>query len=106
MSSALKKLTSIGQYDKPYFGFSTLPHGYHEILNFRFMNNKNYKPDENDEKKKSAKRILVVELKDQILFLPEYFALKLNDNDAELDEMNNDGEKKFLYFGGKREKNK
>lgn len=47
------------------------------------------------------KRILLVELKDEVLFLPQYFAEKFDDDDSKVDVLNNDGIKKFMYFGGK-----
>lgn len=56
--------------------------------------------------KNKLKRVLLVELRDEVLFLPEYFAIPFNDDDAKIDELNNDGIKKYLYFGGKRPTNK
>lgn len=51
---------------------------------------------------KSLARILLVELKDQVLFLPEYFAYNFQGGDADdkILAMNNDGVTKYLYFGG------
>lgn len=43
-----------------------------------------------------------MELKDQVFFLPEYFAYKFNDDDKKVAELNQDGKKKFMYFGGAR----
>lgn len=94
---ALELLKSIGS-GKPYHGFKELAHGNHKIVLFRFVKNKNYEPKE----PKSLPRLLLVELDDQILFLPEYFAAGLNDNDDKIDELNTDGIVKYLYFGGKR----
>lgn len=102
MSSAFDLLKSIGD-GKPYNGFAKLKIGNYEILNFRLVNNKMYKEKkEGEEKNNILKRILMVELKDQVLFLPQYFARQFNDDDEKIDELNNDGIKKFLFFGGAR----
>lgn len=106
MSSALDLLSSIGGSSKEYNGFSKLDTGYHEIELFRLVKNKMYNENNEDHVKNRLKRVLLVELKDEILFLPEYFAVGLNDDDAKVEELNNDGIKKYLYFGGKRPKNK
>lgn len=106
MSAAFDLLSSFGGPSKPYFGFSKLEHGYYQIELFRFVKNKMYNANNEDHVKDKLKRILLVELKDQILFLPEYFATGLNDDDAKVEELNNDGINKCLYFGGKRPHNK
>lgn len=95
---ASQLLTSIGKFNKPYLGFSKLDHGNYKIVRFSFFKNKNYVPAE----PKSVPRILMVELEDQVLFLPEYFSAGLNDDDAKIVELNSDGIVKYLYFGGKR----
>lgn len=100
MSSAMDLLTSVSDYDsKPYLGFSQLAHGNHEIVCFRFVKNNFYKTVPG---KPGLKRTLLVELKDQVLFLPEYFAVKFDDDDDKVEALNSDGIKKFLYFGGNR----
>lgn len=98
MSSALNLLKSAGKATKPYVGFSKLAHGSHEILCFKLVPNKLY----NSQEKKSLKRAILVELHDQVLFLPEYFAIALNDDPKKIEELNTDGVKKYLYFGGSR----
>lgn len=103
MSSAFNLLSSIGADSKPYYGFSKLDPGYYKIEKFRFVKNKLYVA--NAEKPK-LKRVMLVELEREVLFLPEYFAVNLNDDDAKIDELNNDGIVKYLYFGGQRSKNK
>lgn len=90
MSSALNLLRSFGTDSKPYIGFTRLPHGYHEIERFRLV----------------LEEVLLVELKDQVLFLPSYFAVSFQGNHERVEELNSDGIKKFLFFGGKRSKNK
>lgn len=103
MSSAFNLISSIGGASKPYHGFSKLDLGYYEIERFRFVKNKLYNPNVENPR---LKRVLLVELKEEVLFLPEYFATNFNDDDAKVEELNSDGVKKYLYFGGKRPKNK
>lgn len=97
MSSALSLLKSCASDSKPYLGFTRLTHGNHEIVLFRLVKNKMYNPKVAG----SLKRSLLVELKDQVLFLPGYFAEKLQD-DVKVEELNTDGVKKYLFFDGKR----
>lgn len=94
---ALELLKSVGA-GKPYYGFKDLAIGNHKIELFRFVKNKNY--DSKDPK--SLPRVILVELADQILFLPEYFAAILEDDDEKINELNSDGIDKYLSFGGKR----
>lgn len=95
--NALKKLEEMG--GKPYIGFPKLNPGYHSIQEFRAVKTK-FTP-------KGEKSILV-ELNDQILFLPQYFRKMLNDDDlAELNSSIKDSnEKVYLMFGGKNEETK
>lgn len=92
-ANALKKLQQAGE-TKPYFGFSKLPMGYHEIIGFRLTKNKFAKKDE-------CKKTILVELKEQIVFLPKYFSENIKEED--INDLNSDGETKYLFFGGKRE---
>lgn len=92
--NAFEKLQQASE-TKPYYGFSNLPLGYHEIFGFRLVKNKFAKKE--DCKKKS----ILIELKDQIIFLPKYFSENINEDD--IVNLNSDGEIKYLYFGGKRE---
>lgn len=87
------------QNTKPYFGFNSLEEGNYEIVTFRFVRNKFYDPKADN----PLKRNLVAELKDQILFLPAVIARNFLDDDVLLDEINNDGVKRFLRFGGKKD---
>lgn len=97
--SALSILKSRGFKDsKPYRGFASLAIGNYPITKFRWVKNKNY----NEKREGSLKRVLLVELEDQVLFLPEYFARGFDDDDKKVKELNTDGVKKFLHFGGKR----
>lgn len=93
MASALSKLQQVSDV-KPYYGFTKLDIGHHEILSFRLVKNKFAKKDD-------CKKTILVELNEQIVFLPKYFTEQIKESD--IDELNADGEKKFLYFGGKRE---
>lgn len=94
--AALRKLKKSAE-GKPYYGFTHLETGYHKIFEFRLI--KNGYAEKGDKNQKS----LLVELKDEILFLPKHFSTNMNNEDIE--ELNTDGEEKFLFFGGKR-KNK
>lgn len=88
---------------KPYFGFTKLIPGYYEIVNFRLVKNKMYKADS---EKPMLKRTLLIELIDQVLFMPEYITRKFEDDESKVQELNTDGMRKFLHFGGKRESNR
>lgn len=92
--SALQKIKSIG--NKPYNGFSKLPHGYHKIVGFKLTKNK-YAADDDQGNKKS----ILVELKNEILFLPQYFTESISEDD--INDINSSNEILYLYFGGKRE---
>lgn len=97
--SAFNLLRSCGAGDmKPYIGFSKLKHGHHRIVHFKLVKNKMYNANNTN----ALKRVLLVELKDQVLFLPEYFARPFNDDEAKVNELNTDGVPKILYFGGKK----
>lgn len=91
--SALLKLQEASDM-KPYNGFSKLSRGHHEILRFRMVKNKYSKKDD-------CKHSIIVELENEIVFLPKYFAVALKESDIE--ELNTDGQKKYLFFGGKRD---
>lgn len=94
--NALKKLQHLNP-NKPYHGFAKLAIGYHEIRCFRSVKNK-------FGKKGTSGKSILVELADQILFLPQYFWQKLNENDLqELNTSIEEGEYIYLYFGGKQE---
>lgn len=89
--SAIEKLEMVGT-SKPYFGFTKLALGYHEILRFKIVKNK------------FAKKIILVELKDEIVFLPQYYMDVLSEQDV--NELNSTDEKQFLFFGGRSEESK
>lgn len=89
--SAFAKLKNVIE-PKPYYGFKKLFIGYHQIKCFRTVQNK----FENGNQK-----ALLVELENQVLFLPKYFMDALNSDDIK--ELNSSDEKYYLYFGGRRE---
>lgn len=93
--SSFAKISKIGE-SKPYYGIAKLPLGFYPIESFRLVKNK-YSKDESE-------KSLLVELKSEVLFLPKYFSSELSEKDVE--NLNTDGEVKFLYFGGRRVKNK
>lgn len=96
--NALKKLESV-QSNKPYHGFTKLEIGYHEIQSFRFVKNKFAKKGE------TSSKTILVELEDQVIFLPQYFTQSLNEKDLnELNSLINAGDFVYFYFGGKQEK--
>lgn len=84
---------------KPYKGFRKLNKGYHEVELFKIVDNMRFK---DDDEKSGPKKCLIAELSDQILYLPEYFAREFMDHPERLRELNNEKEKTFLYFAGKR----
>ena len=98
MSSALELLQGIKQYSKPYKGYSKLPVGAYEVLSFRLVNNKNYDKRNHN----SPKKTIIVEIDDQVLFLPDYFVLALKEDEKKVQELNTDGVRKYLFFGGVR----
>lgn len=86
MASALGLIKNAKANQKPYYGFDKLARGYYAIVNFRLT------------KTKYGEAILI-ELKDEVLFMPHYFRDVLDSD--KIEELNNDGVKKFLYFGGR-----
>lgn len=94
-----KKMDVLKKIDesKPYFGFTKLGKGFHQIVIFRTVKNKF------DKKKEESKSILV-ELKDQVVFLPQHFRDKISDSDImKLNSTISEGEDLFLHFDGKNE---
>lgn len=95
---ALKKLQQSTSTGKPYRGFTKLPVGNHQILRFRTVKNKFGK------KVGSTSKSILIELEDQVLFLPQYFWQKINEKDMDdLNALIESGEEIHLYFGGKQE---
>lgn len=81
-------------------GFSQLANGYYKVVSFRLVKNKHYKADSENPGLKDS---LLVELKDQVLFLLEYWLRRIGEDETKVNELNSDGVYKYLYFGGKRE---
>lgn len=86
----LKKLNNL-EADKPYHGLPKLSRGYHEIILFRTSHGK-------------YGRSVIAELQREIIFLPQYLAGKLDEDDIE--ELNTCVEPLYLFFGGKNKINK
>lgn len=61
---------------KPYKGFAKLAIGNYEIEKFRLVKNKFAANDPT-----APKKTVLVELADQVLFLPAYFSTNFNDDD-------------------------
>lgn len=96
--SVFEKLQEISA-SKPYLGFTQLSLGYHRVVNFRKVKNKFENLDG------QSAMTVVVELRDEILYLPKYFAEKLTDtNIAELNENIDQNKSVYLYFGGRGKK--
>lgn len=95
--NALRKLENV-QGNKPYHGFAKLTIGNHLVEGFRYVKNKFAKKGEGN-----AKSILC-ELKDQIVFLPQFFSQTLKETD--IDELNESRGAIYLYFGGRQEGSK
>lgn len=98
--SALKKIEEL-KTNKPYLGFAKLRIGFHPITCFRVVKNKYGK------KSDGSNKSILIELKNEVLFLPQYFWRQLNEENIR--ELNSDiesgNEAIYLYFGGKQESN-
>lgn len=82
--NVLEKLNRV-ESGKPYHGLPNLSHGYHKIYDFRESIGK-------------YGRSVIAELKDQVIFLPQFISGKLNDED--ITALNKSLEQLYLYFGG------
>lgn len=96
----LKKLED-SSANKPYNGFAKLHPDFYRILSFRCVKNKfGVKTD-------GSNRSVIVELEDEILFLPQHFCQKLTNEDIyELNSCIESDENFYLFFGGKHGTNK
>lgn len=95
--NVLKKLEAPS---KPYNGFTKLAKGYHQIVQFKSVKNK-------FGKKSEYKKSIIVELEDQVLFLPGYFWQKINEDDiAALNIAISECQMMYLFFGGKQPEGK
>lgn len=100
MMDLLQAATGESSGNKPYLGFEKLSHGNHEIVKFRLVRSTFCKLD--PENKPIPRKCLLVELEDQVLFLPEYISKEFENREDKVAELNEDGIKKFLFFGGRR----
>lgn len=95
--NALKKLKEI-QPSKPYHGFAKLNVGFYQIHSFKIVKNKFGK------KAEGSGNSILVELNDEVLFLPQYFLHKLSAEDiTELNTLIDNGQPLYLFFGGQIE---
>lgn len=93
----LKKLANV-KPNKPYNGFGKLSIGFHQIESFRVTKNKFGKKGEGNSKS------ILIELSDEVLFLPQYFWNKLTEDDIKtLNSSIEANDRVYLYFGGKHE---
>lgn len=93
--NALKKLEEVNP-SKLYNGFAKLTIGFHKIECFRVVKNKFGK------KSDGTGKSIMIELKDQILFLPQYFWQKIDEEDInELNSCINSNKNVYLHFNGK-----
>lgn len=88
--NVLKKLNAVVE-EKPYHGLTRLKHGYHEVHSFRETHGR-------------YGRGVIAELKNEVIFLPQYMVEKIDQEDIR--ELNDSTEKLFLFFGGKHETKK
>lgn len=86
------------EIQKPYYGFAKLAIGDHKVFGFRLVNNKFHRPGS---EKPGLPKILLVELEDQVLFLPENISKVFAEDEAKVAELNCDNIKKIMYFGGR-----
>lgn len=99
--SALSKLQEVTT-SKPYRGYACLAKGYHQICDFRVVKNKFSNEDDNEKTSKNKGKSILVELKSEVVFLPQYFTNQFDEDD--INELNSSSaENMFLYFGGQRE---
>lgn len=97
----LEDLTSNKPTNKQYLGFAKLSVGFHEILCFRYVKNKYGK------KSDGSNKSILIELDNEVLFLPQYFCQQLTQSDLnDLNKSINKNKKMFLYFGGRFEESK
>lgn len=88
---------------KPYHGFKELSRGKHRILKFKLVRNKFAKEAASEgEATTSSQWSIMVELEDQVLFLPQHLARKFNNSPDTVRQINESGITFYLYFGGKR----
>lgn len=88
--NVLKKLNQV-KSNKPYNGLPNLSRGYHKIDCFR-------------ESVGKFGRSVIAELKNEIIFLPQFISEKLNEKD--IGELNSSEEPLYLFFGGLHKINK
>lgn len=87
---------------KPYRGFKELAHGRHKIIRFKLVRNKFAADAESEGSSSTSSPISVmVELEDEVLFLPQHLGRKFNNNPETVRQINESGITFYLYFAGK-----
>lgn len=97
MAELLAEANKFQEDSKPYFGFSKLKIGFYKIEKFRLVTNQYFdcrRPDSGPEK------TLLVELKDQVLFMPGRISELFKGKQEKIDELNNSDHQLFLFYGG------
>lgn len=87
---------------KPCTPFDKLDTGYYEVIKFKLVKNRFYRQNSENP---GAEKSLIVELANQVLFLPSYISKNFaGPNEYRVAELNNSSEKIFLYYGGSSER--
>lgn len=97
MAELLVEINKFQESCKPYIGFDKLNIGYYKIEKFRLVNNQYFdcrKPDSGPEK------TLLVELEDQVLFMPSAISKLFAGKEEKIDELNKSDRQLFLFYGG------
>lgn len=102
MSHLKKKFRPEFESSKPYHGFKELAHGKHRIVRFKLVKNRFAKNEAEADGTTSSPWSVMVELEDEVLFLPQHLARKFSNNADTVREINECGITFYLYFGGKR----
>lgn len=87
---------------KPYHGFKELARGMHKIIRFKLVKNKFAKSEAEAGGSANPPASVIVELKNEVLFLPQHLARKFNNDPNIISQINESGITFYLYFAGKR----
>lgn len=87
---------------KPYHGFTELARGRHRIVRFKLVRNKFAKDEPEPDGSMSSPISVMVELEDEVLFLPAHLARKFQNDPNIVRQINESGITFYLYFAGKR----
>lgn len=87
---------------KPYHGFRELARGKHRIVRFKLVRNKFAREESEASGSAVSPMAIMVELENEVLFLPKHLARKFAGNPDSVREINECGITFYLYFAGKR----